>query len=127
MWNFDLLPVFASGLLGSCTRTAKNRRALSPAQIKARTEAARREQINQEFIAAVDAGAAGAVVKMLAAGADVNGRDREGMTALMHAALAGNAELTAIAAPQGRSGKPDGPFRSDRPHAGVLGRPYPGS
>ena len=75
MGNFDLLPVFASGLFGSCTRTAKTGKtkagvALTPAQAKAQAEAARREQRNQEFIAAIDAGDAGTAVKLLAAGAE---------------------------------------------------------
>ena len=70
--------------------------ALTPAQAKARAEAAKREQRNQEFIAAVDAGDVGASVKLLAAGADVNSKNREGMTALMHAALNGSPELTQL-------------------------------
>ncbi|MGA2937243.1 MAG: ankyrin repeat domain-containing protein [Syntrophobacteraceae bacterium] len=69
---------------------------MSEAQIKARAAAAKREQLNQELFAAVNSQASGTVLKLLAAGADVNGRDRDGMTPLMHAALQGSSELTQL-------------------------------
>ena len=58
-----------------------------------------------ELLAAIDNDAVDAV-KLLAGGASVNAMDREGMTALMHAALDGNPELTECCS-QGRSGKYD--------------------
>jgi ankyrin repeat protein len=56
-------------------------------------EPSRTEQINETLIAAVDAESIGAMEKALASGADINGKDREGMTPLMHAALRGNQEI----------------------------------
>ncbi len=92
-----LLLAFSAPALGQQKQEKPNPAvALTPAQAKARAQAAKREQKTQEFIAAIDAGDVGAAVKLLAAGADVNGKNREGMTALMHAALNGNPELTEL-------------------------------
>ena len=92
-----LLLAFSAPVLGQQKQDkSKPAEVLSEAQVKARAAAARREQLNQELFVAVDAQAVGTVVKLLAAGADVNGRDRDGMTPLMHAALEGSDELTRL-------------------------------
>src|SRR5271157_1717721 len=67
---------------------------LTPAQAKARAAAAKQEQLNQELFGDIDTEAVGPALKAIAAGANVNARDRDGMTPLEHAALTGNAEMT---------------------------------
>jgi len=69
---------------------------LSSAEIKSRAAAARHEQLNQELFAAIDNQSVGMALKALAAGADVNGRDRDGMTPLMRAAILGNSEIAQV-------------------------------
>jgi hypothetical protein len=92
-----LLLAFPAYALGEQKQeNSKSEPPKSAAQIKAREAAARREQKNQELFAAVDAQTIGPVLKLLAAGADVNCRDREGMTPLMHAAVHGGTDLTRL-------------------------------
>lgn len=62
-------------------------------EAKALEERTRREQRNLELIGSVDKNDSAGISKLLADGADVNARDREGMTPLMHAALLGNQDL----------------------------------
>jgi ankyrin repeat protein len=93
--SLSLLLAFSAPALGQ-QKQEKSKQpvaTLSEDQMKARAAAARRELLNQELFAAVDSEASGAVRKMLTRGADVNGRDRDGMTPLMHAALQGSSEL----------------------------------
>ncbi len=92
-----LLLAFSAPALGQQRQDkSKPGPVLSQAQIKAQAEAAKREQLNQDLLAAISAGSPGLVHKRLAAGANVNGRDRDGMTPLMHAALQGNVALTRL-------------------------------
>ncbi|SPF39366.1 Ankyrin [Syntrophobacter sp. SbD1] len=79
---------------------------LSKTEIKARAAETRRAQLNQDLFAAIDAQVAGTVLKKLASGADVNARDREGMTPLMHAALSGNPDLTQLLLRKGAAVNP---------------------
>jgi len=79
---------------------------LSKTEIKARAAETRRAQLNQDLFAAIDAQVAGTVLKKLASGADVNARDREGMTPLMHAALSGNPDLNQLLLRKGAAVNP---------------------
>lgn len=90
-----LLLSFSAPALGQ-QKQARPEASMSDAEVKARTAAARREQLNQELFGAIDEQAPGRVFKLLAAGAAVNARDRDGLTPLMRAAAHGNSELTRL-------------------------------
>ncbi len=106
-----LLLAFSAPALGQQKQEkSKPGQVMSEAQIKASAAAARRAQLNQELFAAVDVQDVGAVPKLLAAGADVNGRDRDGMTPLMHAALQGSSELTQLLLGKGAAVNPTDTF-----------------
>jgi uncharacterized protein len=60
---------------------------------KGNEEPSKTEVLNEALIAAVDTENAGGIQKALSGGADVNTKDREGMTPLMHAALRGNPDI----------------------------------
>lgn len=92
-----LLLAFSAPALGQQKQDkSKPEAALSAAEAKGRAEAARREQLNQDLFAAIDAKEIRPALMALAAGAEVNARDRDGMTPLMHAALHGSMELTQV-------------------------------
>ena len=81
--------------------------ALAHAQTKSKTstpskaatkssEPSKTEQVNETLIAAVDAEDVSGVQKALSGGANVNGKDREGMTPLMRASLRGNLQIVEL-------------------------------
>lgn len=89
-----LLLAFSAPAIGQQRQDTSKQDLATPAQAKARAASERREQLNMQLLAAIDNDAVDAVSRLLASGASVNAVDRDAMTALMHAALRGDNELT---------------------------------